>query len=69
MTFTTTISFARYEVGTDSYGDGITAWYCDLCEIPAGAEWLEDASHCSFPTCEVCGAESEDEEEEEGEDD
>lgn len=69
MTFTTTLSFSRFEIGVDADGDGITGWFCDCCEVPDGAEWLEDASRDSFPTCEVCGAEAEEEDDEEEEED
>lgn len=58
-----TKSFSRFQIGQEPDGTGISAWYCECCPVPDGAEWLEDSYSESFATCEVCGSEQDDEDE------
>lgn len=53
-------SYSRYQIGVDAYGDGVSAWFCECCEVPQGAEWLNDDSREDFPICEGCGSSCDD---------
>lgn len=62
------VRFARYALADgQTIGGETSVWICPHCDLPEGADWLEDAKHWYDDACALCEA-TPDEDEEEDED-